>query len=290
MIVQIDSDNRKSFFGLAPKEELLLVDADMDQYGFGYVDSPASPPLGALVFSTEFEESGENEDEEALVLVIKSFFVLEEYRLQNIAVILFANLLDLAKELKAKAIRADIPLGRDYDGLCDVLSEFGFEFFMTELFEVKKPVSDFLKRPVFINRRKVSSIPLRNMSQGDLNYCFQNICSKKEILKRELPTDKNAYDKDLSLILSSNNIPSGLFLVRLLPNGVIEPVLLKLSKDTSPKAAIDMLSSSLNEAVKKGLIANPVHIKCGSRGSANMIHYFFPNLRAITVRRGYLYL
>ena len=266
--------------------ELRMIGNDPTYFGLGYVDALDQPTMGAIVFCVETEKDDAGDH---LVLVIKSLFVEPEHRMEGIGIILLRALLKVGFESDAEAVRADVPLGLEYNDICYFLYDTGFEFNITELFEVTFNLGDILKNPALKSGQTMAK-PLRDVTQQEYYKTLEYLRGIHDLSEMDISDKKSDYDEDVSSILLEKGQPPCLYLVKSLANGQLKPVLLRLGKNGGALQAAQLLACSAGEGEKKYPADTPIRIKCYDERDAQLINHIFPQARPLIVRRGYFYL
>lgn len=294
MLVEINKDNYKSFLGVALEEELLMLGDSPDYFGIGYVDDPESPPLGAIIFSSELEEGEEGDEEEYTVLAIRSYFVPRQHRSERIATILFAELLKVAQSCGATAIRADVSMDSEYDILCNMLADFGFEFFLTELFELTLTLSEILKSPMSqYAKQKLDITPLKNISQNEFINAISELGGTDDIIYEEVTAHSchmGDFETDISGVVKNDGRIDCILLVCKRANGNLVPVFFRYRDGLNAQYAIMALAGFADRCAQKYPPTTPIYIKCMRKEDALLVDRFFPQKEPLLVRRGYFYL
>ena len=285
MLVAITPSNASNFSSLAPKQELVRIGRDIDCFGIGYTEDVNSLPDGVLIFKL-IEEFGDDEKEHPIAQ-LRYFYVKEEARDMYVGAFLFSQLLTILADSHTEAIRCDVPLGSEYNLLCNVLQDFGFHFQMTEIFEYEFLLSEFL---TLAENRGAPAQPLSVVPKVLFADKMKALKEKKYLQRYELYPYASDYDQDISTALYEDGRLKGLFLVDDDMDGTLCPMLLRIEKGASPAGVLRLLSTSLEKAHEKYSLNTHVRIWVHNDRSWKLLKHFFPNATPRIVRRGYFYI
>ena len=286
MLTQITKKNISNFNALAPKRELMRLENDENCFGIGYADDAESLPDGVLIFY--LDEEMDDEGEPYPIAVISYFYVRESARDMYVGAYLFSNLLEMSKFSGIEAIRCDVPMGFEYNLLCNTLESFGFHFDLVEVFEFERPLKDFKDLPALKKAPKEGALMLYEITQAEFLRGFKKLISQEEFYEYELSGDMESYDTELSTVIMENGVPIGLFLVRQDSDGCLVPLFLKAG-DSNSSILTRLLYESLQAALAKYGKQATVRITLRSSRGTKLLGALFPDFSPFIVRRGYFY-
>ncbi|MCR5097462.1 MAG: hypothetical protein K6B14_00780 [Lachnospiraceae bacterium] len=289
MLVQITRENRKNFTGIVPETLLVFLGDDENYYGIGIVPDPSSLPVAALVFYLDIET--DDEGEEHKVCDIKWLFVSEEVREIGAATFMFSECMKLIEGSGIEAVRTYVPMDTEYNLLCNVLEGFGFEFDLTEHFELIETLqtirgSEVLKKRL-ANKDIVplSAVPARLFSQG-----LVEIAEKVDMSDFVLPLYPEAYDMDVSMLYVPDKIPRGFLLVRAYESKVLEIVYLKCDDSNASNIIFELITAAIDACAQKYDDNTTIRATVRTGTAGQLISRILPEARNQVLRRGYFVL
>ena len=285
MLVELSPDTIENFGALAPMSELLKIGKNPNYFGIGHTDSLNELPDGVLIFSLESDEDERGGLHTAAVL--KYFATAEEKRRQGIFTGLFDAFQDLLEGTPVEAVRADIPMGEEYNDACFVLENMGFEFELADLFELRTTLGEMAKLPIYqAQLKKHEAVLLKEVPDNLFGFAVEKV--NREIFSKgsyELSPNREDYDQDASIALFRDQIPESLFLIRENEEGELENMALRVQNGAE---GLELMKTSYYHALKKYGRDKPVHMVVHTEAAANLMDKLCPNAKAIPVRRGYL--
>ena len=283
MLVEITRRNIGNFRALAPKRELSRLENDEDCFGIGYTDDALSFPDGILIFHLEEEEE---KGEVHPIAVIDYFYVREEARDMYVGTYLFSILVEMAEECHIEALRCDVPMGYEYNLLCNVLENYGFHFSLVEVFEFERPLHDYMELGVFKKRKPGNVLLLYEVPQKVFSVGLRNLTKDEDLSDYDISYDKENYDVELSTVLIQDKLPVGIFLVRIDKDGCIVPELLRTSSQSSD-AYLSMIYDAMEVANDKYGKNATVKVRLHNDAGLHLMSDLFEDFAPYLVRRGY---
>ncbi|MCR4721953.1 MAG: hypothetical protein K5655_09535 [Lachnospiraceae bacterium] len=287
MLVTVTPENRMNFIELAPPEELIRIGADPDYYGIGYTDDENSFPDGVLLFRMESEY--DDEHLEHVVADLRFFFVKEESRNMYVGTFLFSKLIEILEDAGAEAIRADVPLGEDYNLVCYVLEKYGFEFSFSENFMFEKKLDDFSGFPI-VKASTKNAVYLKEIRQTQLREWVESKGSGEILDEIDISEDIDDYDNDVSTALVVNDTISGLFLIKRDVDGKLCTVILRGDENFGGDGVKALIAKAYKGACEKYPSSTILRVQLHSKQGCALAAFLFPDLEARVTRRGYFYL
>ena len=281
MLVNVTKENKTNFEALAPADQLAMIGVDENWFGMGYTEDAQSFPEGVLLFRTT-DELGDD-DIYHPILDIRYFNVVEESRQMLIGTYLFSELLKMAQEAKAEAIRADVPLGEEYNLVCNVLEKYGFDFHFSQSYICERTVEELAGIDGLDKLKTSRAVSLEEMSPGAFAESLPQFAAKG------MPSDIHLYDRKTSSVMLIDGHPEGFLLVVKDPAGSLHPVLLR-GKYPNSGALLHLIKRSYDSAREKYDPKTPVIMQAVDEDSAKLIAHYFPDAEPRTVRRGYFYI
>ncbi len=284
MLVEVTKRNSGNFKGIAPGRELLRLENDENCFGLGYTDDAESLPDGVLIFTldTELDDNGGMHH----IAVITYFYIRESARDMYVGTYLFSELLEMAQNCYIEAIRCDVPMGYEYNLLCNALESFGFEFSLMEVFEFERPLKDYLQLPAFKKRPAIEALLLCDIPQKLFSSGLRNIVKNEDLSDYDISYNMDDYDKELSTVILKNKIPTGFFLVKKDTDGCIVPELLR-AEERSSKIYLSLIYESIQVAMDKCGKMAPVKVRLHNNAGIKLLENLFPDFAPYIVRRGY---
>ena len=287
MLVMVTPENRMNFIELAPPNELVRIGADPDYYGIGYTDDENSFPDGVLLFKMESEY--DDEDAEHVIADIRFFFVKEESRDMYVGTFLFSKLIEILEDAGAEAIRADVPLGEEYNTVCYVLEKYGFKFSFSENFMFEKTLDEFSGFP-FVKAGTGKAVYLKEVRQTQLREWLESKGFGEENKEIEISEKIDDYDNDVSTALVENDMVTGVFLIKKDYDGTLCTVLLRGDENSGGEGIKAMLAKAYRGACEKYAPGTVLRVQLHGEKGCALAAFLFPDLEPRITRRGYFYL
>ena len=285
MLIEISPDTIENFRALAPMSQLLKIGKDPNYFGIGHTESLEVPPDGVLLFCLESDEDERGELHTAAVL--KYFATAEDKREQGIFAGLFDAFQDLLEGTPTEAVRADIPMGEEYNDACGILENMGFVFSLADLFELRTTLGEMAALPIYqAHLKKHVAVLLKDVPDNLFGFAVEKL--NRELFSTgsyELSLDRAEYDQDVSVVLLKDQIPVSLFLIRENEDGELENMVLRVREGTEVP---ELMKTAMFHALRKFGRDKPVRMVARTEAAANLIDRLFPGVKAIPIRRGYL--
>lgn len=287
MLAEITKNNADNFKALVPRIELQRLEKDEDRFGIGYMDDPDGFPDGVLLFKLDMEP--DEEDELHPIAEISYFYVREEARDMYVGTYLFSTLIELSEDTGIEALKCDVPMGFEYNLLCNVLENYGFDFSLTEVFEFERPLKDFMDSPHLKNASEVDVMPLYEVPPKAFATVMEAFIKNEKYADYDLSYDMEYYETELSTLVVEGNKITAMFLVKMDEEGRIVPVLIwsgKNSSDVYSGMIVEAVDAAFGKYGKKAIVKITIH----NRLSLRLIERLFEDFKPYLVRRGYFYI
>ncbi|MEG1108935.1 MAG: GNAT family N-acetyltransferase [Oscillospiraceae bacterium] len=284
LITSITRTNSSPFEKLVPEAVFeKLGSPETFALGAIFEDEEGKAAAGALFFEVD---SGSNGSENLTVAVIKWLYVAKEFQRKGVADALMEEFFRIMDEAGLEHALCDIPMPEEYNFLCAYLEAWGFDFTLTNIYEITAELSEILANPLFHEPPTTNSV--KKLSEIPDYYFrgFVNEMKKLADVPDFLTSAISDYDTEVSCGFMSGKELIGAMLVKKSPATGLEVVLMRAVSDVKEVMA-NLLLFAGAAAGKKYPPETPVKIVCRNNAAAGLLSKLFPNAQPLLVRRGY---
>ena len=283
-ITTITDVNKVLFENLIP-ETIFDQLGDPGYFGIGAIgeDDKGKFSAGVLIFSIE---EGSNGEENLIAASINWIYVAEEFRRKTAGDTLMKEFFRIMEDSGIEHILCDIPMPEEYDLLCAFLEEWGFTFTLANLYEMTIELGEIISNPLIGDHKpSENTMPLKVVSENYFKQLATQLKQKPDVIYN-LSSDLNDYDMDLSCVFMSDKNIEGIMLVKSLPSGELEVLLMRAFSNIG-KAMSNMMLYAAHSAAKKYSLDTRVRLVCRIDATASVLEKLFPDMQPLLVRRGY---
>ena len=284
IITTIVNENKVLFEKMVPSKIFEQVNSQ-GHMGLGAIldKHDGKYAAGVLIFHVD---EGTNGEENLTAAIIKWFYVAEEFRKNGVADALMKEFFRVMDEAGIEHIICDVPMPGEYDFLCAYLEEWGFEFTLTNIYELEAQLGEILEKPVFSGpKASAKTIALKEVPAVSFRQFIGNMKKRNDVLNI-ITANVSDYDLDISCVYMNGSSVEGAMLIKAYNCGELELLFMRAISNAK-KVMSDLLLFSAHAAAKKYPSETTVHIVCRIEAAAGVIQKLFPDRQPILVRRGY---
>jgi len=301
MVIWVKEEEMKQFLPLVPKnmqdavimgEYFCLGALSEDEEG-----SNEKTAAGVLLLS---EVDGVLFDGEiTTMIVIHWLYVAEDFRLKGLANDLMAALSDVLEDSPASGIICDVPFDSEYDLAEAFFSSWGFQFRVTDSYEMIISKDDCREQINAANKEESlslassSRIPegMVSVQEIDRDVFTEAVSRAKKLEKsgyyKEISEDKDHYAGDMSYAYLHDGKISSLVLFERLSYDHLHMVMLATLDPKGEKELLTLLHYTAGYFYLNYPEHSTVWLTLGTERSRKLATHIFPGKDPVMVRRGY---
>ena len=284
IIINLTLENIQPFVQLAPLE---MIDELADAYHFalgavtGEENGQPGSAVGILLYDL-VEEPGTQ-----TYVQLKWIYVAQDNRQQDIGNEMMEKFADIINEARIPAAMCEVSALADADPLCAWLEEWGFDFSYEKKYELTLTLEELLDYAFFEETFDLRDLkPIRQISGLQLHKKLDQLAVTNGQLRELLdPGEWEWIAPDISCVVEAAGQIRGIFLVRQLVSGVLEPVFLYGNRKNK-KEILEMIQFAAVQAHLNHLPETQVRLRSRSEAAARLIEWLFPDMEPMIVRHG----
>ena len=300
MIKNVDQKIRDDFASLIPDEYREEIEAgEVFCLGALKEDGDYDLPVGVLLFSVE--EGVSDGTEASVMIVLRWFYVAEEYRRQGFANELMEALSDVLDDSPAEGIVCDVPFDSEYDLAEAFLISWGFQFEVTDTNEMIISKDDCRRQIRSKNREAELSLAAESEKPKGIipvpdvpDEAFRQAVRRAKESERNgyydlISENREDYAGDMSYAIMHGNEVSSLVLFERLNDSNLHMVMLTSFEQAAAKELLRLLHYTAVYYYLNYPEESKVHLTLGTERSMKLATHLFPDKDPIQVRRGFFY-
>lgn len=281
-IITVTEYNRSLFEQMVPEEFFDPLDKP-GHFVLGAIgeDEEGLYAAGVLCFQVEV---GSADDEDMMAGFLQWLYVGSEFRGRGAADALMEEFFRLLASVGIEVAICDLPFDVTYNDFCNYLEQWGFEFELMDLDEVRVTLDKLLTRPQLFGECSSNVIPLSQASEKQLDDAMK-VTLHLSNLAPEVEDCVDYCDREVSCILLKEDRPAGMALVYPVAEGILEIALLR-TFPYDAKHMMDLIyfvSAQIRDRYRPD---TQIRFTVRNQTTAAIVNRILPNVEPLLVYRG----